>query len=197
KNEIGDNEIQVLETFSFGLYDIDINKSSEDIEQLHKQVNSLKGAIDGSIFGVAPIDTWNLRDDMYNAVTDEALKVARVTTILKLENNKTGYGIMLPQNERYVVGKTEYIHENEIKVGTRVGVFFIGTNFGRIMKIDRVLPPKTDPILKMMEVEEKPDVTYEDIGGCEKQIELIREVIELPLLDPQRFDRIGIDPPRG
>ncbi|RWS07023.1 hypothetical protein B4U80_08712, partial [Leptotrombidium deliense] len=189
-------EIQVLETFSLGLYDIDINKLSEDIEQLHKQVNSLKGAIDGSIFGLASIDTWNLRDDIYNAI-EEALKVAQVTSILKLENNKTGYGIVFPQNERYVVDKTEAIHENEIKVGTRVGVFFFGTNFGRLIKINKLLPPKTDPILKMMEVEEKPDVTYEDIGGCEKQIELIREVIELPFLNPQRFDRIGIDPPRG
>lgn len=34
----------------------------------------------------------------------------------------------------------------------------------------------------MMTVEEKPDVTYSDVGGCKEQIEQIREVVELPLL---------------
>ena len=34
----------------------------------------------------------------------------------------------------------------------------------------------------MMQVEEKPDVTYSDVGGCKEQIEKLREVVELPLL---------------
>lgn len=28
----------------------------------------------------------------------------------------------------------------------------------------------------MMQVEEKPDVTYSDVGGCKEQIEKLREV---------------------
>lgn len=35
----------------------------------------------------------------------------------------------------------------------------------------------------MMQVEEKPDVTYSDVGGCKEQIEKLREVVELPLLN--------------
>lgn len=34
----------------------------------------------------------------------------------------------------------------------------------------------------MMQVEEKPDVTYSDVGGCKEQIEKLREVVEVPLL---------------
>lgn len=34
----------------------------------------------------------------------------------------------------------------------------------------------------MMQVEEKPDVTYADVGGCKEQIEKLREVVETPLL---------------
>lgn len=34
----------------------------------------------------------------------------------------------------------------------------------------------------MMQVEEKPDVTYGDVGGCKEQIEKLREVVETPLL---------------
>jgi ATP-dependent 26S proteasome regulatory subunit len=44
------------------------------------------------------------------------------------------------------------------------------------------LPPKIDPTVTMMTVEEKPDVTYADVGGCKEQVEKLREVVELPLL---------------
>ena len=49
----------------------------------------------------------------------------------------------------------------------------------------------------MMQVEEKPDVTYSDLGGCKEQIDKIREVVELPLLHPEKFTQLGIDPPKG
>ena len=53
-------------------------------------------------------------------------------------------------------------------------------------------------ILKIfVQVEEKPDVTYSDVGGCKDSIEKLREVVELPLLHPERFARLGIDPPKG
>ncbi len=41
------------------------------------------------------------------------------------------------------------------------------------------------------------DVTYEDIGGLKKEIELIREMVELPLKHPEIFKRLGIEPPKG
>jgi len=45
------------------------------------------------------------------------------------------------------------------------------------------LPPKIDPSVTMMQVEEKPDVTYSDVGGCKEQIEKLKEVVEKPLLE--------------
>ena len=59
------------------------------------------------------------------------------------------------------------------------------------------LPPKIDPSVTMMQVEEKPDVTYSDVGGCKEQIEKLREVVEMPLLQPEKFVNLGIDPPKG
>ena len=44
---------------------------------------------------------------------------------------------------------------------------------------------------------EKPDLTWERIGGLDKQINELKEVIELPLKNPQLFKKIGIDPPKG
>lgn len=41
------------------------------------------------------------------------------------------------------------------------------------------------------------DVGYEDVGGCRKQMALIREMIELPLRHPALFKTLGVKPPRG
>merc|ERR1712093_802585 len=43
----------------------------------------------------------------------------------------------------------------------------------------------------------KPDVTYNDIGGVKEELEKLREVVETPLLHPERFVNLGIDPPKG
>ena len=56
---------------------------------------------------------------------------------------------------------------------------------------------KIDPSVTMMTVEEKPDVTYDDIGGNMDGVQQLREVVEIPLLHPERFVNLGIDPPKG
>jgi transitional endoplasmic reticulum ATPase len=40
-------------------------------------------------------------------------------------------------------------------------------------------------------------VTYEDIGGLDDELELVREMIELPLSEPEVFAHLGIEPPKG
>ncbi len=40
-------------------------------------------------------------------------------------------------------------------------------------------------------------ISYEDIGGLHREIQRVREIIELPLKYPQIFERLGIDPPKG
>ncbi len=42
-----------------------------------------------------------------------------------------------------------------------------------------------------------PYITYEDIGGLDQEIQLVREMVELPLKHPELFKRLGIDPPKG
>lgn len=43
----------------------------------------------------------------------------------------------------------------------------------------------------------KPDVSFDDIGGLEEQIQELKEVIELPLKKPELFKELGITPPKG
>ncbi|WEL17684.1 MULTISPECIES: CDC48 family AAA ATPase [unclassified Halorhabdus] len=42
-----------------------------------------------------------------------------------------------------------------------------------------------------------PDVTYEDIGGLDDELEQVREMIELPMRHPELFNQLGIEPPKG
>lgn len=44
---------------------------------------------------------------------------------------------------------------------------------------------------------EKPNIKWDDIGGLDEQIKEIKEVVELPLLEPELFKKIGISPPKG
>lgn len=60
-----------------------------------------------------------------------------------------------------------------------------------------ILPPESDASIQMMQVAEKPDVSYQDVGGLDIQKQEMREAVELPLTFPELYQQIGIDPPRG
>ena len=60
-----------------------------------------------------------------------------------------------------------------------------------------ILPPEADSSIAMLGKEEKPDVTYSDVGGMDSQKQEIREAVELPLTHFDLYRKIGIDPPRG
>ena len=65
------------------------------------------------------------------------------------------------------------------------------------LTIVRVLDRSVDVRAKVMELIEAPDVSYEQVGGLESQIQEIKETVELPLTSPAIFKDIGIEPPRG
>ncbi|CEP62896.1 proteasome regulatory particle base subunit RPT3 LALA0_S06e06326g [Lachancea lanzarotensis] len=60
-----------------------------------------------------------------------------------------------------------------------------------------VLPPDSDSSISIMGANEKPDVSYADVGGLDMQKQEIREAVELPLVQADLYQQIGIDPPRG
>eukprot|EP00923_Selenidium_pygospionis_P017509 GHVN01030815.1.p1 GENE.GHVN01030815.1~~GHVN01030815.1.p1 ORF type:complete len:423 (+),score=92.14 GHVN01030815.1:140-1270(+) len=60
-----------------------------------------------------------------------------------------------------------------------------------------VLPPEVDSSIQMLQMQEKPDVTYAQIGGMDTQKQEIKEAVELPLICPELYQQIGIDPPTG
>jgi len=72
----------------------------------------------------------------------------------------------------------------------------VGVNKDSYLILD-TLPPEYDARVKAMEVDEKPTEEYSDIGGLDKQIQELVEAIVLPMTHKDRFDAIGIKPPKG
>lgn len=91
----------------------------------------------------------------------------------------------------FVVNVIKSIDQSLLKPNARVALN------QRNFAIVEVLPQQTDPMVTAMEVEDKPSVSYEDIGGLEEQILELRETVELPLTKPELFERVGITPPKG
>jgi len=60
-----------------------------------------------------------------------------------------------------------------------------------------ILQDDVDPLVTVMKVDKAPLESYSDIGGLEKQIQEIKEAVELPLTHPELYEEIGIKPPKG
>lgn len=67
----------------------------------------------------------------------------------------------------------------------------------RNFAILELLPDSLDMYVKAMEVLEVPRVSYSEIGGLDEQIRELRELVELPLLKPEVFEKVGIEPLKG
>ena len=72
----------------------------------------------------------------------------------------------------------------------------IGVNKDSYLILDK-LPQEYDSRVKAMELEEKPQAEYSDVGGLDKQIEELREAIVLPIIHKDKFEKLGLKPPKG
>jgi proteasome-associated ATPase len=59
--------------------------------------------------------------------------------------------------------------------------------------LERLARPEVEELV----LEEVPDITYEDIGGLESQIEIIQDAVELPYLHRERFEAYDLQAPKG
>jgi 26S proteasome regulatory subunit T4 len=93
---------------------------------------------------------------------------------------------------RYVVGSRSRLNHDNLKPGTRVALDMT------TLTIMRILPREVDPtVFHMQTSEDESGVSFAEIGGLNEQIRELREVIELPLTNPELFIRVGIKPPKG
>mmetsp|Transcript_22353 Transcript_22353/g.58254 ORF Transcript_22353/g.58254 Transcript_22353/m.58254 type:complete len:424 (+) Transcript_22353:119-1390(+) len=184
------DDIALLKTYGIGPYANKIKGVEKDLKDMLKKVNELCG-IKESDTGLAPPSRWDLVADKQATQEEQPLQVARCTKIINPNTDDAKYVINVKQIAKFVVGLGDRVAPTDVEEGMRVGVD--RTKY----QIQIPLPPKIDPSVTMMTVEEKPDVTYSDIGGSKEQMERMREVVELPMLHPEKFVQLGIDPPKG
>jgi len=91
----------------------------------------------------------------------------------------------------FIVNAADYIAKEHLVVGARVALN------KQTLAVMGVLPPSLDPIVTGAEVIERPESTYDDVGGLEAQMVELREAVEDPLLKPHLYRKIGIEPPKG
>ncbi len=91
----------------------------------------------------------------------------------------------------FLVNTSQFVDTSRLKPGARVVM-----NQQSLAVVD-VLPAERDPAVLAMEIVEKPRESYADIGGLDAQLREVRETVELPLLKPEVFEKVGIDPPKG
>jgi 26S proteasome regulatory subunit T1 len=206
------SDIQILKTYGQGPYAAKIKNGEKDIKDIQARINEKLG-IKESDTGLAPPNLWDLQADRQRMSEEHPLQVARCTKIIPVDpalaeaaksvnpmgavqgqkgaDEQDKYVINIKQIAKFVVSLGDRVAPTDVEEGMRVGVD------RNKYQIQIPLPPKIDASVTMMQVEEKPDVTYADIGGCKEQIEKLREVVELPLLSPGRFVELGVDPPKG
>lgn len=92
---------------------------------------------------------------------------------------------------RYVVGCRSKLDKKKLVQGTRVALDMT------TLTIMRQLPREVDPLVHNMLTEDPGNINYSEIGGLNEQIRQLREVVELPLTNPELFQRVGIKAPKG
>ena len=154
--------------------------------------------------GILQID--GITRDNVGASLDEKVEIQKVpykqaNTIVLAPLTST---VSLPgiEDQKYIVKLLEGL---AVTKGDKVRVTLFGSRWQDFSVVDTdpsgavVVSSPTIVKIKGKGKERKKGVgvTYEDIGGLDKEIQRIREMIELPLKYPEIFTKLGIDPPKG
>jgi proteasome regulatory subunit len=91
----------------------------------------------------------------------------------------------------FQVSINQRIDPAKLRPGTRVALN------QDTLSIIEILHDSWDPMISGAELIDRPEISYDNIGGLDEQVEQIREAIELPLEKPELFKKVGIEPPTG
>ncbi|MGA0241342.1 MAG: proteasome-activating nucleotidase [Poseidonia sp.] len=143
------------------------NTLEADVRQLRKKIDRLEENV--NLLKMPPLIIGHIQD-----ILDHERAIVR-------SSNGTVFQVSLNQR----------LEPELLKPGTRVAL-----NQDSLSVIE-VLHEAWDPMVSGAEMVEKPTITYEDVAGLDDQVESVREAIELPLVKPELFEKVGIVPPKG
>ncbi|QLC33104.1 proteasome-activating nucleotidase [Halarchaeum sp. CBA1220] len=121
---------------------------------------------------------------------NDALKTASLYLATVEDFSEDGAVVKQHGNNQEVLTEVSDRMRERIEVGDRVT---INDSFS----IQDVLDAETDARAQAMEVDQSPSVTYEDIGGLDAELREVREAVEDPLVNPEQFELVGVEPPSG
>ncbi|RLG21270.1 proteasome-activating nucleotidase [Candidatus Micrarchaeota archaeon] len=110
------------------------------------------------------------------------------TVVEKIENDKL---IVKNSNGMEFLVSCDPDTIKEIDIGSSVGLN------QQTLNVVRTLPRKKDVILRGIEIIDRPKISFKDIGGLDEQVREIKETVELPLKNPELFEKVGIEAPSG
>ena len=125
-------------------------------------------------------------------LTHENKKLKQSPLFVATVQELTEDGAVIKQHGNNQEALTEITAEmrREVEPDDRVAV-------NNSLSIVKKLEKETDVRARVMQVEHSPDVSYEDIGGLQDQMQEVRETVEMPLEHPEMFEDVGIHPPSG
>ena len=112
-----------------------------------------------------------------------------VAVVVDILENGDIYLRQQGNNQEYLTTAPDEIRL-QLKPGAKVAV-------NNSLSIVKVIGNIYDARVRVMELEESPDISYDQIGGLQNQIKEVREAVEYPLTKPEIFRRIGVEPPKG
>lgn len=173
---------ELLETIEF------LKEENSKIDELNQKLRALEGEQLKSSVSNRQLEgkIKELKGEI-NAFKKTPLVLATVTEVF----DDTKVGIQGAVGHEFLVTCPGSINRDMLEPGARVAL-----NQNNLTVVN-VFPAKKDKNVAAMEIDEKPDVTYEDIGGLDPQIVEVKETVELPIKKPELFKEIGIDPPKG
>ena len=125
-------------------------------------------------------------------LTHENKKLKQSPLFVATVQEITDEGVIIKQHGNNQEALTEVTDEMraDLTPDARVAV-------NNSLSVVKQLDSETDVRARVMQVDQSPDVSYEDIGGVGEQMEEVRETVEMPIESPEMFDQVGIDPPSG
>jgi len=91
----------------------------------------------------------------------------------------------------YYVNIMSFVDKDQIEPGSTVLLH------NKQLSVVGLLGDDVDPMVNVMKVDKAPTESYADIGGLQKQIQEVKEAVELPMTHPELYEDIGIKPPKG
>ncbi len=112
-----------------------------------------------------------------------------VAVVVDMLENGEVYLRQQGNNQEYLTHPSDELRPL-LKPGIKVAV-------NNALSIVKVIGNVYDSRVRVMELEESPEISYSQIGGLTEQINEVREAVEYPLTKPEIFKRVGVEPPKG